>query len=118
MSEAASSIMVQSWPQGSQIAVDILIFWHYDFLINFSAVASLCRAYFKYDNNKFRNYLSRCTLVGHIIFLKRFVDNSWTVFETSFDVLPELHLMINSSIPIPNQPSLLQTKFTYEQMAG
>ena len=23
--------------------------------------------------------------------------------------------MINSRIPIPNQPSLLQTKFTYEQ---
>ena len=41
---------------------------YYDCLINFSAVANLCRAYFKYDNNKLRRYLSHYTLVGHIIF--------------------------------------------------
>ena len=46
---------------------------YYDCLINFSAVANLCRAYFKYDNNKLRSYLSRYTLVGHIIFSNGFL---------------------------------------------
>ena len=46
---------------------------YYDCLINFSAITNLCRTYFKYDNNKLRSYLSRYTLVGHIIFLNDFL---------------------------------------------
>ena len=41
---------------------------YYECVINFSAIANLCRPYFKYDNNKLRSYLSRYTLVGHMIF--------------------------------------------------
>ena len=48
--------------------------------------------------------------------LKWFFDNSWTFFETSFNALQEWRLVINSSMSIPNQPSLMQTKFTYEQI--
>ena len=46
---------------------------YYDCLINFSAIENLCRRYFKYDNNNLRSYLSRYTLVGHIIFQNNFL---------------------------------------------
>ena len=70
--------------------------------------------YFKYVNNKLRSYLNRYTLVKYIIFSNDFLIR---VFETCFNVLQEWRLVINSSMPIPDQPCL-QTKFMYEQMTG
>ena len=57
-------------------------------------------------------------VVYHVIFYSVVFDNSWTFFQTSFNALQEWGLIVNSSMTIPNQPFLLQTKFTYEQMTG
>ena len=48
--------------------------------------------------------------------LKWFFDNSCAFFETSINALQEWRLVINSNMLIVNQPSLLQKKFTYEQI--
>ena len=58
----ANHVMLYSVVDTPALYIKSIMTVYYDF--HFSAMANLCRPYFKYDNKKLKSY----TLVEHIIF--------------------------------------------------